>query len=590
VLSFTSCGAHALNAHTKAFQRRRRSTLTLMGTRQLRRSPPPSRAKTSKERSNAGDSRRTELVIGLVASVGIDLDKFEKKLTAALNSVSYSAVIVRLSEQLKLPTVKRRDGESAEAARLRIAMDAGSDLRKSKGDDALAIRAIMKIAEKRSSRDGVLEPYEATAHVIRSLKHPAEVRSLRRVYGPGFYLIGVLADDEARLQFLTTKKSLSEREAKDAMRRDADEDGAPHGQHTRDTFHLADVFIPLSGDESALGLRRFVELMFGFPYHSPTPDERNMFLAYGGSLSSLALARQVGAAIVNAKGDVIGVGCNEVPRYGGGVYTADSRPDARDYQLGADSSDRHRDALIEEIVKSLCPDVEHFDRVRFGREKLKKTRLFGLTEFGRAAHAEMEALLSCARSGSSPVGGTLYTTTFPCHNCAKHIVTSGVTRVVFVEPYPKSLADELHGDAISFGLNRDCSMERVRFEPFVGIGPRRYFDLFSIELGSGYRVTRKHDDGTTKEWNATKSVPRTELLPLSFIEKETSAINEWNTRGERYGEENRKRAEHSSRRNSTEGSIDGDRLARMEETSASHGPRRRSRRVADKRSRSRPNR
>ncbi|MDN3612645.1 hypothetical protein QWZ16_23945 [Vibrio ostreicida] len=26
---------------------------------------------------------------------------------------------------------------------------------------------------------------------------------------------------------------------------------------------------------------------------------------------------------------------------------------------------------------------------------------------------------------------------FPCHNCAKHIVASGIKRVVYVEPYPK---------------------------------------------------------------------------------------------------------------------------------------------------------
>ena len=45
------------------------------------------------------------------------------------------------------------------------------------------------------------------------------------------------------------------------------------------------------------------------------------------------------------------------------------------------------------------------------------------------AHAEMEALLSCARSGVSTRGATLYSTTFPCHNCAKHIIAAGVARV-----------------------------------------------------------------------------------------------------------------------------------------------------------------
>ena len=68
-------------------------------------------------------------------------------------------------------------------------------------------------------------------------------------------------------------------------------------------------------------------------------------------------------------------------------------------------------------------------------------------------HAEMEALLSCARSGVSPVGGTLYSTTFPCHNCAKHIVAAGLRRVVYVEPYPKSRAVEF--------FNRSQARDRV---------------------------------------------------------------------------------------------------------------------------------
>ena len=61
-----------------------------------------------------------------------------------------------------------------------------------------------------------------------------------------------------------------------------------------------------------------------------------------------------------------------------------------------------------------------------------------VTEYGRIVHAELGALAAAARSGLSVVDGTLYCTTFPCHNCAKHIVASGIVRVVYVEPYPKS--------------------------------------------------------------------------------------------------------------------------------------------------------
>jgi len=107
----------------------------------------------------------------------------------------------------------------------------------------------------------------------------------------------------------------------------------------------------------------------------------------------------------------------------------------------------------------------------------------------------MAALLACARAGVSPAGGTLFCTTFPCHNCTKHIVDAGLSKVVYVEPYPKSKARDLHDDAIvlvdelSDPLDEDDA--RVRFEIFVGVGARRFVDLFSLTLGSGRRVRRK---------------------------------------------------------------------------------------------------
>ena len=60
----------------------------------------------------------------------------------------------------------------------------------------------------------------------------------------------------------------------------------------------------------------------------------------------------------------------------------------------------------------------------------------------------MDALLSAGREGVSTVGTRLFVTTFPCHYCARHIVGAGVYEVQYIEPYPKSLALELHNDAI----------------------------------------------------------------------------------------------------------------------------------------------
>ena len=45
-------------------------------------------------------------------------------------------------------------------------------------------------------------------------------------------------------------------------------------------------------------------------------------------------------------------------------------------------------------------------------------------------HAEMNAILHCARLGRSTLGATMVLTTLPCHNCAKMIVQAGIVEVV----------------------------------------------------------------------------------------------------------------------------------------------------------------
>ncbi len=72
------------------------------------------------------------------------------------------------------------------------------------------------------------------------------------------------------------------------------------------------------------------------------------------------------------------------------------------------------------------------------RDAILGSSLKKLTEYGRPVHAEMSALMSCAKNGISVDGATLYCSTFPCHNYAKHIISAGIKRIVYIEPYPKS--------------------------------------------------------------------------------------------------------------------------------------------------------
>lgn len=132
--------------------------------------------------------------------------------------------------------------------------------------------------------------------------------------------------------------------------------------------------------------------------------------------------------------------------------------------------------------KSLLAEGVNLEQLR---AQLRETPVKDLIEYSRSIHAEMEAIVSAARSGKPGiVGGTLYTTTFPCHNCARHIVAAGISKVYYVEPYAKSLALELHSDSITVTGSAD---EKCAFLQYEGVGPDSILKLFH------HGVERKKD-------------------------------------------------------------------------------------------------
>ncbi len=469
----------------------------------------------------------SELVLGLVGPTGVDLDGFEHLVKDVLKQFGYATVVWHLSDMARdMANIAPRIAQGPEFARVSSLQSAGSSLRREAGrGDILALHAIARIHQKRGDEAGKPQPLLKTAHLLRSLKHPDEVEALRRVYGVGFFLVGIHASHATRVDNLVSIKGMTTEQAEEAMKRDESEDD-PLGQQTRKTFHLADVFVT-DGDKKQL--LRFLELVFGNPFHTPTPDEYAMFLAFGASLRSAQPGRQVGAVVVSAKGEVISTGANDVPCFGGGLYWPatpgrQGRKDHRDhiFQGGRDSNKEEIERIVEDIRKGLADHLKDGVSPDVVAAAVKRSRLADITEFGRAVHAEMEALLACARIGVSTLGATIFTTTFPCHNCAKHIVNAGVTKVLYVEPYPKSRAYELHKDSIA--VDDDGAADRVQFVPFVGVAARRYFDLFSMKLGVGVPLERKDRSGATAKWKRATARVRPRMSPWSYIDRERIAI------------------------------------------------------------------
>jgi len=404
--------------------------------------------------------------------------------------VSLSGLLNDIVRSEPLPKTPREDYIDSR-------MDAGNSLRRElEYGDALAQLAVAEIMRRRravqdAANSAREQPPEAVAYILRSLKHQDEVALLREIYRERFVCISAHAPRDERIKRLagdiadshgSTDRHDWDAEATRLAQRDEAEENDRFGQDVRGTFPKADFFIDASHRTTASEqLERCLRAWFGDPFASPTPEEFGMFHAHAAAVRSADLSRQVGAAIAIG-GDVVAVGSNEVPAFGGGAYWVGQEGDARDFMLGQDANARIRAAAIEEVRNALkdagwlrrdksTHTADEFAAILHG------TRVDQLTEFGRAVHAEMSAILDAARRGQSVKGATIYTTTFPCHNCAKHVVGAGLTEVVYIAPYPKSLAEDLHPDTIAIEPSEPPN-NLVVFRPFVGVAPLSYLPLF----------------------------------------------------------------------------------------------------------------
>ena len=484
------------------------------------------------------------------------MDAICDSLSVALRAVSYRAHPIHLTKEMlkahqyqlqKFPVDEPQERNFHTEVTYKIGY--ANALCKEFGNAATMARIAMRaISEERNaiSGDPSKIPDSATAYIVRQLKRPDEAILLRRVYGRQFILVSAYGPVEQRQQLLEDRLRLSlspstaEHEisyrARQLIDKDSREDGEEFGQNVRETFHLADVFIDgLTRAEMDAKLHRFIQAFFGRTTISPSKSEYGMYAAKSASLRSADLSRQVGAAAFTDDGELITQGCNEVPKAHGGTYWDTEEPDNRDVKLGHDPNDVIKKELLRELFDKMkegdllstyaisfgspAEMVEAFTKKRSkgSLEKdgpLANCAVLDLTEFGRVVHAEMCTICDAARLGRSLKGATLYVTTFPCHNCTKHILAAGIKCVVYIEPYPKSRAKQLHKDEIDI---EKVSDGKVSFVPFLGISPVRYRDIFQ-------RGKRKQSDGKALAYMTDPPSPMMEAATTAYLENEA---DEW---------------------------------------------------------------
>lgn len=443
------------------------------------------------------------LVIAIAGRIGSGTSFVRDRVEHALSKYAYEVVPIDVSRVILERTFSKLFEDAEKLAdksptdRIQELQVRGTRLRREFSADIVA-RLIVSTVIALNLED----PSKRKAYLIDSLKHPDEVDYLRSVFGNAFYLVGVVATDGRRRQRLRERKGLDAEAFETLSRIDARESGTEEGQRTIDTVVQADYFFAnnyhtVDGIEKEAN--RFVRLIFGTRVDTPRLDEKGMSAAFIASNGSACLSRQVGAALFDASGEPMVTGCNDVPRFGGGLYSADSISDKRCWCFGAKCYNDEEKSLIldeirnhaatslskalgclpEEISQQITESSLREEFLENFSSALNHSRVKDLIEFSRAVHAEMDAIVSAARVGRGALqGSTMYCTTYPCHNCAKHLIASGVARVVYLEPYEKSLARRLHPDAIADPMAEEPEANKLRLDLYSGAAPWRFDEFF----------------------------------------------------------------------------------------------------------------
>lgn len=465
----------------------------------------------------AGPHRGPELVFAIASPIGSPNDVFRAELEGALHAYGYTVEWVKLSKLLADQAHARGVTVPDVPEDLRVSglMDEGDRLcEESNSSAAVALHAVNEIRQKRidchaangevaESLDGKAVP--RTAWVIDSLKRPAEVKQLRRIYGDHLIVVGIQASIVTRKGHLTAlirPHAVSKNDVEvDAIvnglvNRDLDEtDKGKNGQSILKTFPMSDVFVDVDKDVGHQ-LGRLLDLLFGNPkYPVPTDDEYGMHLAFVSSTRSPELGLKVGAAIMRGS-TVVSLGANAHPT----TDTSSPPFDSSAFDIRQLVLDTLRNlagtALTEPAAERLSSDPDvYVNELLDG--PLSSGRIKHLTEFQPTVHAEMAAILDAVENGKSVKDATVYVTAYPCHGCAKHLLRLRLP-VKYIEPYPKGRAQAMYGTDVA-----------ATFQPFSGIAPRRYHQLFTTT------EDRKSPQGVRKPWTDTeKKVAEPNVEPL----------------------------------------------------------------------------
>jgi len=367
-----------------------------------------------------------EAFIALIAPIGINVEEVVEVLSEQANQIGFNPNPIKLTDSLKR-LGKVEESYDNEVERYKAYITAGDKLCADYGRGDAFI--LLGIADLLSGGDENRRELANTKrlNIFRQIKRLEEHDTLQRVYGRNILFLGCFAPKDNRKSFLVSKIKSSARnsnisrlesQALDIMAVDEEEAGQDFGQKIIDCYPKSDFILDCTSRSSLeKSCERFFKIYFGHPFIAPNIDEYASYIANAAAYRSLDLSRQVGAAIFSENGEVISMGCNEVPAPGGGTYWNHHDSDGRDYAMGHDSNQRVREELARDILANLnqagwltkeISETDSNSLIKKAFQKSSKAKaieagplsnsmISDIIEYGRMVHAEMNALTDAAR-------------------------------------------------------------------------------------------------------------------------------------------------------------------------------------------------
>jgi len=284
--------------------------------------------------------------------------------------------------------------------------------------------------------------------VVDGFRNIAEIIEFRRVYNNDFYLFGINVDDR-QVRFSRIEKKLKEKPIDQLLLEDERDRGErfKYGQQVSKCMYLADIIIDNSeeqylqtGIETHLKRKidRYISLINGEKKERMNWIEEYMQQACIASEDSNCVNRQVGAAIFGWDGKIISTGYNKPP-------IAES---CVEIFQGCHKEQINKE-LWEEVWKwiegKVCPkcdwimtigqlETNSYYCVKCGFDIKNFLMPTKGSDHCISIHAEEKAILGIDEKILKD--SIMFTTTFPCLQCALKITHVGINSIYYIDPYP----------------------------------------------------------------------------------------------------------------------------------------------------------